>query len=895
MSFNGVLCEAASLQRVEFNSINLGTAFIVRCIVKGNGTIYGCDDSSLRGYFRVNSEGVLSVRNSSTTTTYTFDTGVSFLDTDPFRLIEVYRSGGNTTIYVDGDYKGFQNNFSNFNLANVSTKMNLACLYRTGSATDYYSTIEVAMLEFSAGTTPVMKLDAQVAGGTGSIMKDTVGSNDGTLINSPTWTTYDSELIAFGFQNLGSLEVPSLGGSTASDLPLVVRYEDFTTAMLNSIDVGGGGLAFSEDELGDSRAPIQIGSFDKVAGDYIKVLTPSVAAGIKLHVWHKSGISQPAIDEPYGTQAVNAGRAFSFSFDEASGNPVDHANGIGNYNGGNTPTRGGASKMGSNFRYANGGLLSNDSSTLSPSGGYSFSTLARFTSISNWGPFFRMEPSLVLQRWSSNDAFQIKHNSNGAYPNFDISDLNTGEEVLARWDWDGSIFRFYLNGVFQVSKTRGSNPNTGAWSLWYQDSSTNVDLYCSETNFQNDSVSADYAYIEAQNQLADGAWWISADVGGTDQQISPVLSGGGSQNISFDITKLIASISSGNGTPTGNTFSGRLVDTSITSGGTVTASAIQGLLISIVSTVSAGGNVTNILEVDKLLQLLNTSGGNVTSDFTTGKVTQLSTTANGQVSLSTEIGKMLPAVVSGNGTIEQLIKVSSSIVSTVTGSGLIGDTTSVAKQLDTLVSAGGSVETIALQLAGTLSTVSGGGTVSNFVTYNKNSILDCTGSGVATTLVEVGKTLEPLIAASGLVDTNIAKMVSLGSTVQANGTLVLSVSKETSITSFIEANGLASSLVNISKAVQTNESANTSGILVDFSKGVRTATTVGAAGNLVSSVSINSNILTVVSSGGEATTITLGNFTDTNIIYITVSAMAEDNSLTLVSVAGDVVIRGSAS
>jgi hypothetical protein len=527
MSFNGVLCEADSLQRVEFNSINLGTAFIVRCIVKGNGTIYGCDDSSLRGYFRVNSEGVLSVRNVNTTTTYTFDTGVSFLATDPFRSIEVYRSGGNTTIYVDGEYKGYQNNFSNFNFANVSTKMNIACLYRTGSATDFYSTIEIAMLEFSAGTTPVMKLDAQVEGGTGSILKDTVGSNDGTLINSPTWTTYGSELIAFGFTLLGSIEVPSLGGATASNVPLVIKpFVEFTPAMLAGLASNGADFRLSDDIEGNNELPKELVKFDKSTGDIIWSDFPSVAAGIKYQVWGSNPTAtQPAADSTFGSEAVWV------DYELVTHDGVTDS--AGNY-----PT---ISRLGSvSLAESVFGVIDGASN-----GGYCSVPINKnrnqdrsITAWTNANSGNRTVAGL-FHSGSENDWTALSQRANGDGGSTLLNSVNAWmrksstvwslNASLAAITWDkwqrvGGNYTNSLREAFEGESNRSSDSTTASLSGSYDtfglgrllDSTSGDGMngdWC-EVWWKESTVSPSEQAVTFLNQSATGAWWIAEDAGG---------------------------------------------------------------------------------------------------------------------------------------------------------------------------------------------------------------------------------------------------------------------------------------------------------------------------------------------------------------------------------------------
>jgi hypothetical protein len=113
-----------------------------------------------------------------------------------------------------------------------------------------------------------------------------------------------------GFTRLGSLTAPAVTGS-ASELPTLVKYEDFTATMLASLDAGGGDLRFSSDEAGTTQLACEVVTFTKATGDVVWVKVPAVSTGALIYVWgDNTGATQPAVDAAFGRNAVWS--AFSF-------------------------------------------------------------------------------------------------------------------------------------------------------------------------------------------------------------------------------------------------------------------------------------------------------------------------------------------------------------------------------------------------------------------------------------------------------------------------------------------------------------------------------------------------------------------------------------------------------
>jgi hypothetical protein len=698
---------------------------------------------------------------------------------------------------------------------------------------------------------------------------------------------YLTPLDELGFTHIHTIKFPAITGTITGGV-WRIRYEDIPTEALAQLKYDGSDLRITTDALGgNTPLPIDIASFNKVVDGIDIRLKADGATDSMLYLWgNNPNAVQPLATDVSGSKAVWADEISSLILMDGTSALTDRA---GNVNDWRYTGSGGLSysvngtTLGADRMVASSSLYQ----TLVSDKTYHYRFIANVTAIATDSTLIKIGSSEVRQNGSGNDfRIQFTNGARTAGSGFLTSFPTPTGMTVYDLVFDGGTHRLYKDGVQVWWYTYGVAMDWDATAYLFN----HMTLVLQGLSISNETLPVDRIVAEASNLSAVGAWWIAADEVSSDQQISAILSGGGVQNLSFDITKLIASITSSNGISTSQAFTGRLASTPITAGGTATASAIQGLLVSITSAVSAGGDVTSIPEIDKLVQLLATSGGNISYSLSVDKALQQPVlTANGQVTLDTEVGKLLPTVVSGGGTLDQFVTVSSNIVSSITGAGIVTNTTSVAKQLNTLISAGGSVETIALQLAGTLSRVTAGGSVSNTILYSKNSTITNTSNGNTVTLLEVGKTLESLLSTSGIIESVLAKNVDTTANTQGDGEQVLALSRGSSLSSFIEANGLVTSLASISKIMQTTESANTSGVLIDFSKGIPTATTIGAAGDLVSSVSINANLLTIVSADGDPTTLVLGNFTDTNIIYAALESIATETSITIISVVEGVV------
>lgn len=99
--------------------------------------------------------------------------------------------------------------------------------------------------------------------------------------------------------------LPSITGFH-SNLPVPLKYADFTANALTNIDDGGGDLRFSSDAAGLQQLPCQVYRFDKASTNaqvWIKV--PFAFTGAVVYVWgNNPGETQPLPTDLFGSQAV---------------------------------------------------------------------------------------------------------------------------------------------------------------------------------------------------------------------------------------------------------------------------------------------------------------------------------------------------------------------------------------------------------------------------------------------------------------------------------------------------------------------------------------------------------------------------------------------------------------
>ena len=450
-------------------------------------------------------------------------------------------------------------------------------------------------------------LDPSATGGTGSILEDTVGTNNGTLVNFPTdnsqWVRYD--VFPTEFTRLGSLTTPSVTGS-ASDLPTLVKYEDFTSTMLASLDAGGGDLRFSSDVDGLYPLACEVVTFTKATGDVVWVKVPAVSTGVLIYVWgDNTGATQPAVGAAFGRNAVWSDFEVNYHFNSA-GILID-ATGNHDLTQFGSPTSatgqvGDAVDCAESYSNRFGavgykGIAGNSARTVTL---WSSSSASQTRGVTTWGTLATGE------RYSIRfDAGRFRTEVDGSfkYTNTAVAD-GTFKRLSSVYDgttWPAGLTH-RTNGTTDVGYTSGSvvTVNTGSTADLLVGGYSNLNNATYGSNQTDEfairafALSQEQDLIEYDNQSAVGAWWTATNAGG-----------GGTVGT---ITQSTASFAQSLSGSVVNSYSGS-IDQS-------TASFSQSAIGSVVIPAITG---TIALSVASFAQSLS---GNVVSSAVSGNITQ---------------------------------------------------------------------------------------------------------------------------------------------------------------------------------------------------------------------------------------------------------------------------------
>lgn len=417
------------------------------------------------------------------------------------------------------------------------------------------------------------------------------------------YSAIDARQIDQGFTRLGSLTAPAVTGS-AGELPTLVKYEDFTSTMLASLDSGGGDLRFSSDLAGTTQLACEVVTFTKATGDVVWVKVPSVSNGALIYVWgDNTGAAQPAVGAAFGRNAVWSDYALRNHFSTAS--PLIDSTGLATL----TPT---------NVTYGTGiigGSVVSDGSTSTIDTGQTYSLGTGDFSFSAWIKIPASSAAETVRVVFGNDP-GVNFNSNwmffvrlGTLSLYTVNNSNVtnvvGTTSVADDAWhyitatrSGTSHNVYIDGVLDASNTGTVRSINDTITEGYFEEAYNGwekllgDL--DEGALLKSAVPAAQLLIEYDNQSATGAWWTAADAGG-----------GGTVGT---ITQSTASFAQSLSGSVVNSYSGS-IDQS-------TASFSQSAIGSVVIPAITG---TIALSVASFAQSLS---GNVVSSAVSGNITQ---------------------------------------------------------------------------------------------------------------------------------------------------------------------------------------------------------------------------------------------------------------------------------
>jgi len=488
--------------------------------------------SSVGDYFEFESDIVNNIGYYFSGASHTFGHIFAY-DTTKYRL-RVSTSGtvseitapvpsGRTIIRITREAAGYDLIVDGSSLGSLSQPAGLSpIILGLWSVQGSASSLRLYSFEYGNTSGAIRYYDPSATGGTGSVLKDTVGTNNGTLVNFPTndsqWVEYAN--LADNFTRLGSLTAPSVTGS-ASDLPTLVKYEDFTSTMLANLDSGGGDLRFSSDEAGTTQLACEVVTFTKATGDVVWVKVPSVTTGALIYVWgDNTGASQPAVGAAFGRNATWSDYALRNHFSTAS--PLIDSTGLATL----TPT---------NVTYGTGiidGSVVSNGSNSAIGTGQTYSLGTGDFSFSAWVKIPASSAADAVRVVFGNGPGAGSFNSNwmlfvggGTLTLFTVQSSVTrvdGTISVADDAWhyitatrSGTSHSVYVDGVLDASNTGTvrniSDTITEKYFTESYDGWEKMLGDLDESALLKSAVPAAQLLIEYDNQSATGAWWTATD------------------------------------------------------------------------------------------------------------------------------------------------------------------------------------------------------------------------------------------------------------------------------------------------------------------------------------------------------------------------------------------------
>jgi len=320
---------------------------------------------------------------------------------------------------------------------------------------------------------------------------------------------------------LGDFAFPSVTG-THTDFVAYIKYDDFTTEMLTSIDDGGGDLRFSSDAAGVTQLPCEVVKFDKVGSSVVVfVKIPSASTSQKFYIWgDNTGDSQPIVTDPFGRNAVWSDYL-----------AVYHLNDLVDSTGNNSDLTGTASsstttKLGAGSYFFDGTEFLEETGIGYSSGDLVVQTWSRHTNLSadnntlvSVGDDLQ-EYAWVLYRDDPDaDAFGLYSRGSGDSDSFNSASsisTNTWYKNTTVFDISNTI-EIYQNGSSLGSAALGGSASMSTPEL-------NIGARLGSSNFMIGQIegvritltvpNADRELTEYQNQDAVGAYFIATDAGG---------------------------------------------------------------------------------------------------------------------------------------------------------------------------------------------------------------------------------------------------------------------------------------------------------------------------------------------------------------------------------------------
>jgi hypothetical protein len=341
-----------------------------------------------------------------------------------------------------------------------------------------------------------------------------------------------------GFTYLGTIKVPALGvGVTSTNVPMLVKTADFTTAMKAKLLTNGNDLRLSSDLAGNTQLPIEI-----VDGlDVVWTRIPDVTEDLLYYVWGNKPAAVKEIDTaPFGRNAVWVD--YEVVVHNSTITPIDSAGNVTLLvvDGALTSVAGQVGNA-NNF---DGSARVNALNVLANPSVFTLQSWKKGTTQSQ-------KILSLTQGDSAVDSHYLDHRNgfNRFVVGNVIAGIVNGNAPSASFEmltgvYDGTDARLYEDGVIVGSPATFTNVSTGMDSvtLGAKGVAPTSEGFVGDIGEQRviySAITPSQISIEYDNQSAVGAWWIAADAGGgggntADVSLTtgkPVFSAGGSASL----------------------------------------------------------------------------------------------------------------------------------------------------------------------------------------------------------------------------------------------------------------------------------------------------------------------------------------------------------------------------
>lgn len=339
------------------------------------------------------------------------------------------------------------------------------------NGTTNFAQLDLYGIEYISGGTTVVNYDPSASNGTGSTLLDTVGGNDGTLVNFPTddsqWVYYSQpdSIISTNWSRRVEISEAATSGVSLDGFVALLTEANLPSEIWSVAKDGGDDLAICTSDNGNGRLPLEIVTFDTVnqkAVIWFRFETFNSGASVWLFYGHPDAV-QPDVAEPFGRNAVWVDLDAVFHLNEASG---DFINSVGDGNDATVASESGVTRGATGVLAACVDLDGNQNAII-PQGSY-WNDLFNTHTISAWCEINgeNTGPNIILEEGGTVNGAYIVYRPNPdtfnygvrvEYSTYELSSTTTFAPnsgfIKVVGTFDNGVIKLFINGVLEDSLT----------------------------------------------------------------------------------------------------------------------------------------------------------------------------------------------------------------------------------------------------------------------------------------------------------------------------------------------------------------------------------------------------------------------------------------------------------